>query len=189
MATFEPRLNDWLMERSSEATRRFSSSLIPSKKMSASSGANKRLINEVTKLKALAHNCDSSGMRFLLERSPLDDPRPDSENILLGRILPTAEVYANYAFQIEIKLPAEYPFKSPEVRIVTPIYHPNVDDKGKICVDLLNSSETWKPTTPLVDVVKAVVDLIDNPKIDHALNPGETKRVSKRKKKQTLLAL
>ncbi|UJR31833.1 hypothetical protein I4U23_019310 [Adineta vaga] len=142
--------------------------------MSASSGANKRLITELTKLKALSTN--ESSVKFLLDKSPIDDPATagragaSTANVILGRILPTGNIYNQAAFQIEIKLPAEFPFKPPEVRFVTPIYHPNVDEQGKICVDLLNSNESWKPTTPLVDVVKAVVDLIDNPKIDHALN-------------------
>jgi ubiquitin-protein ligase len=148
--------------------------------MSASTGANKRLITEVTKLKALSTNTDSSLVKFLLDKSPVDDQSGGSragagnstQNIILGRILPTSSNYNQAAYQIEIKLPAEFPFKPPEVRFVTPIYHPNVDEQGKICVDLLNSSETWKPTTPLTDVVKAVVELIDSPKIDHALNAG-----------------
>jgi ubiquitin-protein ligase len=148
--------------------------------MSASSGANKRLMTEITKLKALSTSSDSSSVKFLLDKSPMDDQSGGSrtgtanstQNIILGRILPSSNIYNQAAYQIEIKLPAEFPFKPPEVRFVTPIYHPNVDDQGKICVDLLNSSETWKPTTPLVDVVKTVVDLIDNPKIDHALNAG-----------------
>jgi ubiquitin-protein ligase len=148
--------------------------------MAASSGANKRLITEVAKLKALSTNNDPSSVKFLLDKSPIDDPAAvtranignAAQNIILGRILPTSNIYNQAAFQIEIKLPAEFPFKPPEVRFVTPIYHPNVDEQGKICVDLLNASETWKPTTSLVDVAKAVVDLIDNPKIDHALNAG-----------------
>lgn len=148
--------------------------------MSASSGVNKRLLTEITKLKALSTNGDTP-VKFLLDKSPIDEPsggsRPgggnSASNVILGRILPTSNIYNQAAFRIEISLPAEFPFKPPEVRFVTPIYHPNVDDQGKICVDLLNTSESWKPTTPLVDVVKAIVDLIDNPKIDHALNAGK----------------
>lgn len=145
-----------------------------------SSGTNKRLITEITKLKGLSTNPDPSSVKFLLDKSPIDEssagPRGGasnaSQNIILGRILPTSNIYNQAAYQIEIKLPPEFPFKPPEVRFVTQIYHPNVDEQGKICVDLLNSNETWKPTTPLVDVIKAVVELIDNPKIDHALNAG-----------------
>lgn len=144
--------------------------------MSTSSGLNKRLLTEITKLKALSTSADSP-IKFLLDKSPIDEQsggsRAGGANVILGRILPTSNIYNQAAFRIEIVLPAEFPFKPPEVRFATPIYHPNVDDQGKICVDLLNTSESWKPTTPLVEVVKAVVDLIDNPKIDHALNAGE----------------
>ena len=135
----------------------------------AAPNVNKRIITEVTKLQALGTGSDASGVKFLLDKSPIDNP---SSNVILGRILPNSNIYNQAAFQIEIKLPAEYPFKAPEVRFVTSIFHPNVDDKGKICVDILNSGETFKPTTPLTDVVKAVVNLIDNPNIDHALTPG-----------------
>ena len=132
----------------------------------AAPAQNKRIISEVTKLKDMASN----DPKFILDKSPVDDP---SSNVILGRILPKSNIYNQAAFQIELKLPAEFPFKAPEIRFVTPIYHPNVDDKGKICVDIINASESYKPTTPLSDIVKAVANLIDNPNIEHALNAGE----------------
>jgi ubiquitin-protein ligase len=136
----------------------------------ASAQSTKRIINEVAKLQALATNNDPSTAKFLLDKSPVDDP---SSSVILGRILPKSNVYNQAAFQIELKLPADYPFKAPEVRFITPIYHPNVDDKGKICVDIINGADTFKPTTPLSDIVNAVAHLIDNPNIDHALSPGK----------------
>jgi ubiquitin-protein ligase len=136
----------------------------------AGPGSTKRVLTEISKLQELGKTNDPSSVKFLLDKSPVDDP---STNVILGRILPKSNIYNQASFQIELKLVPEYPFKAPEIRFITPIYHPNVDDKGKICVDILNSSEGYKPTTTLGDVIKAVANLIDNPNIDHALTPGK----------------
>ncbi|CAF3692720.1 unnamed protein product [Rotaria socialis] len=133
----------------------------------AGPGGNKRIMTEVSRLQALASNNDPAGLKFLLDKSPMDTP---GSNIILGRILPRSAIYNQAAFQIELKLPNEYPFKAPEIRFITPIYHPNVNEEGRICLEKLNSPEGFKPVTPLTDIVKDVVDRIDNPDVDHALN-------------------
>ena len=129
--------------------------------------ATTRIVKEVTDLKALPSTL------YILERSPVDDP---SSNAIVGRILPQSEVFNQAAFRLEIQLSADYPFKAPDVRFLTRIYHPNVEtETGKICLEILNGTN-YRATVRLAEVVKAVVALIDTPNLDHALMPGKTIR-------------
>lgn len=36
-----------------------------------------------------------------------------------------------------------YPFEPPKVRFVTPVYHPNIDAQGLICLDILKVGGRW----------------------------------------------
>ena len=54
--------------------------------------------------------------------------------------------YNKAAFRIEIVYPAEYPFRPPKITFKTKIYHPNVDEKGQVCLPII-SADNWKPAT------------------------------------------
>nr|XP_026692144.1 ubiquitin-conjugating enzyme E2 L5-like isoform X2 [Ciona intestinalis] len=70
------------------------------------------------------------------------------DNILTWKVLlvPECVPYNKGAFHIEINFPAEYPFKPPKITFKTKIYHPNIDEKGQICLPII-SPENWKPAT------------------------------------------
>ncbi|CAJ0766203.1 4429_t:CDS:10 [Entrophospora sp. SA101] len=48
------------------------------------------------------------------------------------------------------------------------IYHPNIDDDGSICVDLLKT-DVWKPSTKVTHVLKSIAGLLEHPNPDDAL--------------------
>ncbi|CAF3695332.1 unnamed protein product [Rotaria sp. Silwood1] len=135
---------------------------------------NKALWTNITQLKLL--NKEGSSVRFLLDKSPFDENDDDetsinnTEYVIIGRILPNSDIFKESAFQIEMKLTSNYPFEPPEVRFLTPIYPPNIDKDGKFCHPLLTKTTRWKHGTTLIDVVKAVVEHIDNPDIDYSVN-------------------
>lgn len=54
--------------------------------------------------------------------------------------------YDKGAFRVELIFPSEYPFKPPKITFKTKIYHPNVDEKGQVCLPII-SAENWKPAT------------------------------------------
>ncbi|CAF1173176.1 unnamed protein product [Rotaria sordida] len=136
---------------------------------------NKALWTNITQLKL--SNKEDAPVRFLLDKSPFDENNDDDETstknteyVIIGRILPNSDIFKKSAFQIEMKLTLNYPFQPPEVRFLTPIYHPNVDKDGKFCHPLLTKATRWKSGTTLIDVVKAIVEHIDNPDIDYSVN-------------------
>lgn len=66
--------------------------------------------------------------------------------VKIFRFLQENAPYNKGAFRIEINFPAEYPFKPPKICFKTKIYHPNIDEKGQVCLPII-SAENWKPAT------------------------------------------
>ncbi|KAK8002539.1 hypothetical protein PG989_002258 [Apiospora arundinis] len=55
----------------------------------------------------------------------------------------------------------------PEVRFLTRVYHPNVDNTGKICLDFFD----WTVMVVMSRVVLAIISLLSDPEIDDPLVP------------------
>ncbi|KAJ1334203.1 ubiquitin-conjugating enzyme E2 T [Microdochium nivale] len=83
---------------------------------------------------------------------------------------PAGSAYQGGQFALRIRLPADYPFKAPQVSFATRIYHPNVtnDQAGAICLAVLKP-ENWKPASRVKGVLEAVRQLLVEPNPDDPL--------------------
>ena len=45
---------------------------------------------------------------------------------------PEDSPYENGIFELTLRLPENYPFEPPEVKFLTSIYHPNIDNEGRV---------------------------------------------------------
>lgn len=100
---------------------------------------------------------------------PKDDGRVD---ILQAQLLGAEGTpYEGGVFLLEIKIPERYPFLPPQVQFSTPIYHPNVDTAGRICLDVLKSQPqgSWKPAHNLSTVLTSIQLLLSEPNPDDGL--------------------
>merc|ERR1712042_190582 len=108
----------------------------------------------------------------------------DDDNVLFwkGLIVPDNPPYNKGAFKIYIEFPAEYPFKPPKITFKTKIYHPNVDEKGQVCLPII-SAENWKPATKTDQVIQSLVALVNDPEPDHPLRSDLAEEFTRDKKK------
>ncbi|KAM9305365.1 ubiquitin-conjugating enzyme E2 T [Gastrophryne carolinensis] len=73
--------------------------------------------------------------------------------------------YEGGVFSLEIAVPERYPFEPPRVQFVTPIYHPNIDSAGRICLDILKPPPkgAWRPALSLSSVLTSIQLLMSEP--------------------------
>jgi len=92
------------------------------------------------------------------------------DNLLywIVKMQPLEPPYNKGAFLIEINFPAEYPFKPPKLLFQTKVYHPNIDEKGQVCLPVV-ASEHWKPATKINQVLSSLLSLMHEPQPQHAL--------------------
>eukprot|EP01041_Mallomonas_annulata_P005952 gene5952-12015_t len=112
---------------------------------------------------------------------PLNDNMFDLQAQIRG---PDGSPYSGGIFSLVVTIPNRYPFEPPHVRFVTPIYHPNIDCDGRICLDTLKMQPqgSWSPSINLNTLLLTIRVLMEHPNPDDGLVPEILKAIDSTKK-------
>ncbi|KAL0609021.1 Ubiquitin-conjugating enzyme E2 T [Plecturocebus cupreus] len=104
------------------------------------------------------------GITCWQDKDQMDDLRAQ---ILGGANTP----YEKGVFKLEVTIPERYPFEPPQIRFLTPIYHPNIDSAGRICLDVLKlpPKGAWRPSLNIAAVLTSIQLLMSEPNPDDPL--------------------
>lgn len=97
---------------------------------------------------------------------PVGDDMFHWQATLMG---PQDSPYQGGVFFLDIHFPADYPFKPPKVHFTTRIYHPNINQNGGICLDILK--DQWSPALTTSKVLLSICSLLTDPNPDDPLVP------------------
>lgn len=110
----------------------------------------------------------------------VDDNILDWQLYLIG---PAETMYEGGVFRVSMKFPMNYPNEPPEMRFLTPIWHPNVYADGRVCISILHkpggtaetpddtpASECWRPILNIEAIVVSVLSMLSDPNFNSPAN-------------------
>ncbi|KAL3616428.1 Ubiquitin-conjugating enzyme E2 20 [Castilleja foliolosa] len=96
---------------------------------------------------------------------------PEGDNIFtwIGTIEGSkGTTYEGLSYKLSLRFPLDYPFKPPQVKFETMCFHPNVDQYGNICLDILQ--DKWSSAYDCRTILLSIQSLLGEPNIDSPLN-------------------
>lgn len=120
----------------------------------------KRLKNE---LKEMMEYKDLQQMQLL---------RTEEDNIYrwFALLMPTEYPYDRGAYMLQIDFSKRYPFVPPIVHINTKVYHPNINERGQLCIPILEA-ENWIPTLRMCTVLNVIIATLNDPQPENSFYP------------------
>jgi len=110
-------------------------------------------------------------MSMMTANQPGVSAFPDGDNFLKWTATisgASGTVYDGLTYTLSMSFPADYPFNPPTVKFVTPCFHPNVDQHGNICLDILK--DKWSAIYNVSTLLLSIQTLLSDPNNDSPLN-------------------
>lgn len=82
-------------------------------------------------------------------------------HLLAGVEGPPDTAFERGGFWLALRLSRDYPWSPPKIRFLTRVYHPNIDGRGKICMDTLEKA--WSAFMTLGFVLVGICSLSSDP--------------------------
>nr|GLL46422.1 probable ubiquitin-conjugating enzyme E2 C isoform X1 [Ipomoea trifida] len=67
-------------------------------------------------------------------------------------------MYEGQSYKLSLHFPLDYPFKPPQVKFETMCFHPNVDQYGNICLDILQ--DKWSSAYDCRTILLSIQSLL-----------------------------
>jgi ubiquitin-conjugating enzyme E2 M len=95
-------------------------------------------------------------------------PNCSTKAVFYITIYPDDGIWKGVGHKFEISVPVEYPIEPPKVTCKTRVYHPNIDQNGAVCLNILRKD--WRPILPLNAVFTGLHLLFLEPNPDDPLD-------------------
>eukprot|EP01069_Polyplicarium_translucidae_P001228 Polyplicarium_translucidae@DN1583_c0_g1_i1.p2 len=104
-------------------------------------------------------------------------PHKDDVMSFFVDIRPNEGFWKNASYRFSFTVSGAYPHEPPKVKCETKIYHPNIDLRGNVCLNILR--EEWKPVLAISSVVYGLLYLLLEPNPSDPLNHDAAKVLRK----------
>ncbi|KAL7671171.1 hypothetical protein ACOME3_006077 [Neoechinorhynchus agilis] len=122
-----------------------------------STPARRRLMRDFKKLQS----DDNMG----ISASPTDDNIMVWDAVIFG---PEDTPFEDGTFKLRLEFSEDYPAKAPLVKFTTKMFHPNIYNDGRICLDILQTR--WSPTYDVEAILTSIQSLLNEPNTNSPAN-------------------